>query len=187
VENWKRPRAEIDTLMGLLREYVRRELRTLLENDIRFTTIGRIERLPEAVRKDLQWAEEETRGGGGLLFQIALSYGGRTEIVDAARSLLREMLDGGEPPEALDEGRVAAHLYTAGVPDPDLLIRTSGELRVSNFLLWQIAYSEIWVTDTLWPDFRREHFLEGIAAFQSRDRRFGGVKPAPSGEEGKGG
>jgi undecaprenyl diphosphate synthase len=171
VENWKRPRAEINTLMRLLKRYLRLELKTLLENDIRFRVIGRAEELAPEVREELGRAERETTSNTGMQFNIALNYGGRAEIVDAVRSLIRSGLS----PDAVDEHRFSEFLYTAGQPDPDLLIRTSGEMRISNFLLWQIAYAEIWVTDTLWPDFRRSHLLEAIVAYQKRDRRYGGI------------
>jgi len=173
VENWKRPGTEISALMGLLKHYLRLELKTLLKNNIRFRVIGQPERLDEDIREELQRAEDRTSTNGGMLFNIALSYGGRAEIVDAARRAIRDGVD----PDALDEAAFADRLYTAGQPDPDLLIRTSGEMRVSNFLLWQIAYAEIWVTDTLWPDFRCRHLLEGVIEYQKRDRRFGGITP----------
>jgi undecaprenyl diphosphate synthase len=180
VENWKRPRAEVATLMLLLKRYLRAELDTLLDNGIRFQVIGRPGDLDEDVREELQRGIEATRDQKGLLFNIALNYGGRTEIADAARKLAGEVDAGIRNVESIDEEAVAGALYTAGVPDPDLLIRTSGELRVSNFLLWQIAYAEIWVTDVLWPDFRRRHLLQAIADFQKRERRYGGVTPAPA-------
>jgi undecaprenyl diphosphate synthase len=173
VENWKRPATEISTLMMLLKRYLRLELSTLLRNNIRFKVIGRTDALAPDVMEELLAAERKTSTNTGMLFNIALNYGGRTEIVDAAR---RAMASGLEPQD-LDEDRFASFLYTAGQPDPDLLIRTSGEMRVSNFLLWQIAYAEIWVTDTLWPDFRCRHLLEGVLAYQKRDRRFGGIAP----------
>jgi undecaprenyl diphosphate synthase len=171
VENWKRPRTEVSTLMTLLKRYLRSELSTLLRNDIRFNVIGRMEALTADVREELQQAMDRTAADGGMLFNIALNYGGRAEIVDAAR---RAMAAGVRPDE-LDEARFASFLYTAGQPDPDLLIRTSGEMRVSNYLLWQIAYAEIYVTETLWPDFRRRHLLEAVLAYQKRDRRYGGI------------
>jgi undecaprenyl diphosphate synthase len=174
VENWKRPEPEVSTLMALLKHYVRQEIETLRRNDIRFRVIGRVDELAPDVREELAAAERETAGGGGMLFNIALNYGGRTEIVDAVRRIVRAGLH----PDEVDEARFSGFLYTAGQPDPDLLIRTSGEMRVSNFLLWQIAYAEIWVTDTLWPDFRRQHLLDAILAYQKRDRRYGGLKPA---------
>jgi len=175
-ENWKRPRAEVNTLMTLLKRYLRLELGTLLKNDIRFRVIGRAEELPPDVRHELQAGIDRTAANSGMLFNIALNYSGRAEIVDAARRAMAA----GISPESLDEQHFSDFLYTAGQPDPDLLIRTSGEMRLSNFLLWQIAYSEIWVTDTLWPDFRRRHLLEAVVAYQKRDRRYGGIKqPTP--------
>jgi undecaprenyl diphosphate synthase len=178
VENWKRPRAEVSTLMSLLKRYLRLELNTLLRNNIRFKVIGRFEELAADVQAELKAAEDRTAANTGMQFNIALNYGGRAEIVEAARRMLVARID----PEALDEARFAGFLYTAGQPDPDLLIRTSGEMRVSNFLLWQIAYAEIWVTDTLWPDFRQRHLLEAIIDYQKRDRRYGGItKPVGAG------
>ncbi|MEW6320974.1 MAG: isoprenyl transferase [Acidobacteriota bacterium] len=176
VENWKRPAAEVNTLMVLLKRYLRSELSTLLDNDIRFKVIGRREELAADIRSELAAAEVKTGSNRGMLFNIALNYGGRAEIVDAARRAIAA----GVAPDALDEATFASYLYTAGQPDPDLLIRTSGELRVSNFLLWQIAYAEIFVTDTLWPDFRSRHLLEAVLAYQKRDRRYGGIASAPA-------
>ena len=175
VENWKRPRAEVATLMMLLKRYIRLELSTLLKNNIRFNVIGRFDELSADVRHELDLGIRQTEGNTGMLFNIALNYGGRAEIVDAARRAIAA----GITPADLDEGRFSEFLYTAGQPDPDLLIRTSGEMRVSNFLLWQIAYAEIWVTETLWPDFRRRDLLEAIVAYQKRDRRYGGIKATP--------
>ncbi|MGH9410697.1 MAG: isoprenyl transferase [Vicinamibacterales bacterium] len=172
VENWKRPASEVSTLMLLLKRYLRSELNTLLRNDIRFHAIGRIEELPRDVQRELRDAEAKTATRAGMLFNIALTYGGRAEIVEAARRMAAD----GVPPADVDEATFASYLYTAGQPDPDLLIRTSGEMRVSNFLLWQIAYAEIWVTDTLWPDFRQRHLFEAILAYQKRERRYGGIK-----------
>ena len=171
VENWKRPVTEVSTLMSLLKRYLRLELKTLLGNNIRFRVIGREDELAPDVRGELKMAEEETARNTGMLFNIALNYGGRAEIVEAARRAIAS----GIAATDLDEQHFADLLYTAGQPDPDLLIRTSGEMRVSNFLLWQIAYAEIWVTDTLWPDFRKQHLLEAILAYQKRDRRYGGI------------
>jgi undecaprenyl diphosphate synthase len=171
VENWKRPAAEVNTLMGLLKRYLRSELNTLLRNDIRFQPIGRLEELAPDIRDELAAAVDRTAGNRGMQFNIALNYGGRAEIVDAARRAIAA----GVAPGELDEQRFAGFLYTAGQPDPDLLIRTSGEMRVSNYLLWQIAYAEIYVTDTLWPDFRRRHLLEAVLAYQKRERRYGGI------------
>ena len=178
VENWKRPAAEVSTLMTLLKRYLRLELNTLLRNNVRFRVIGREDELAPDIRRELQMAEEKTAANTGMLFNIALNYGGRAEIVEAVKRLIAA----GVRPEDLDEQAFSAFLYTAGQPDPDLLIRTSGEMRVSNFLLWQIAYSEIWVTDTLWPEFRKRHLLEAVLAYQKRDRRYGGIKqPAVAG------
>ena len=176
VENWKRPRSEVALLMGLLKRYLKLELETLMRNDIRFRVIGREDELAPDIREELAAGEAKTASNGGMLFNIALNYGGRAEIVSAARRALAA----GISPQDLDEERFASFLYTAGQPDPDLLIRTSGEMRVSNFLLWQIAYAEIWVTDTLWPDFRARHLLDAILAYQKRDRRYGGIKPEPA-------
>jgi len=178
VENWKRPAAEVSTLMLLLKRYLRSELNTLLRNNIKFNVVGRIEDLARDIQRELREAEEKTATNSGMLFNIALNYGGRAEIVEAARRMIAE----GVPPDQIDEARFGSYLYTAGQPDPDLLIRTSGEMRVSNFLLWQIAYAEIWVTDTLWPDFRQKDLLEAVVAYQKRDRRYGGIKqPAAAG------
>jgi undecaprenyl diphosphate synthase len=177
IENWKRPESEVRTLMGLLKHYLRSELDTLLRNEIRFRVVGRAQELAPDVRDELVRAEHRTASNRGLQFNIALNYGGRAEITDAVKRLFAELLRNGRDPERIDEQALAAHLYTAGQPDPDLLIRTSGELRVSNFLLWQIAYSEIWVTDVLWPDFRRRHLLQAIADYQKRERRYGGINP----------
>jgi undecaprenyl diphosphate synthase len=178
VENWKRPVAEVSTLMLLLKRYLRLELNTLLRNNIRFRVIGRADELSPEIRQELSVAEEKTSSNTGMLFNIALNYGGRAEIVEAVRRLISD----GVRPENLDEQRFGDYLYTAGQPDPDLLIRTSGEMRVSNFLLWQIAYAEIWVTDTLWPDFRKRDLLEAVLAYQKRNRRYGGINhPAVAG------
>jgi undecaprenyl diphosphate synthase len=172
VENWKRPQLEVMTLMTLLKRYLKLELQTLVRNDIRFQVIGRVEGLARDVQKKLARAREATASCKGMLFNIALNYSGRAEIVDAAR----RAIEAGLSPDDLDEQRFSEFLYTAGQPDPDLLIRTSGELRVSNFLLWQIAYAEIHVTDVLWPDFRCRHLLEAVLDYQQRDRRYGGIK-----------
>jgi undecaprenyl diphosphate synthase len=154
------------------------ELNTLLRNNIRFQVIGRMEDLPPDVQAELRRGMEQTRDRTGLLFNIALNYGGRAEITDAVQRLLADVLANGRDPRRIDEGMLSSYLYTAGQPDPDLLIRTSGEMRISNFLLWQIAYAEIWVTDVLWPDFRRRHLLQAVADYQKRERRYGGIVPA---------
>jgi undecaprenyl diphosphate synthase len=171
VENWKRPASEVGTLMLLLKRYLRMELETLMRHNIRFHVVGRKGELSNDVLTELDAAVARTAANTGMQFNIALNYGGRTEIVDAARAAMTS----GLRPQDLDEAAFAGLLYTAGQPDPDLLIRTSGEMRISNFLLWQIAYAEIWVTDTLWPDFRRRHLLEAIVDYQKRDRRYGGI------------
>jgi undecaprenyl diphosphate synthase len=176
VENWKRPDTEIRALMSLLKHYLRLELKNLLRNNIRFHVIGQRDRLSPEIRAELEAAEVKTRTNTGMLFNIALSYGGRAEIVDAAKLAIRKGLD----PETLDEETFGGLLYTAGQPDPDLLIRTSGEMRVSNFLLWQIAYAEIWVTDALWPDFRARDLFDAVLEYQKRDRRYGAIASEPA-------
>jgi undecaprenyl diphosphate synthase len=172
VENWKRPRAEVETLWRLLRLYLRAELPEMQRNDIRFHAIGRVEALPEFVREQLDAAERATAANGGLQVNLAINYGGRAELVDAVKALVE---DARRRDVVIDEAAISARLYTAGIPDPDLLIRTSGEMRISNFLLWQIAYAELYVTDTLWPDFNRTELLRAILDYQKRDRRFGGI------------
>jgi undecaprenyl diphosphate synthase len=171
-ENWKRPRQEVGRLWRLLREYLGKEDRLLMENDIRLRIIGRREGIPRPVIRELERVEDLTRANDRMTLVVALNYGGRSEIVDAARRILEE---GRIAPGALDEDNFAAYLDTKGIPDPDFLIRTSGELRVSNFLLWQIAYTEIYVTPVLWPDFRRRHLLEAVLEYQKRERRFGDI------------
>jgi undecaprenyl diphosphate synthase len=179
VENWKRPRAEVETLWRLLRFYLRRELPELMKNDIRLEAIGRLDELPLAVRNELQAAVETTSRNRGLLVNLAINYGGRAELVDAVNAILETAQRNGTLSGLrLDEQMISQNLYTSQTPDPDLLIRTSGEMRISNFLLWQIAYSELYITDTLWPDFGRADLLKAILDFQKRDRRFGGLNPA---------
>jgi len=173
VENWKRPRAEIETLWRLLRYYLRNELPNLMRNNIRFQAIGRVEALPHQIQRELQESIDATARNTGLRVSLAVNYSGRAEIVDAVAALVNKARRG-EPVEVTEES-VNAHLYTAGLPEPDLLIRTSGEMRISNFLLWQIAYAELYVTDTLWPDFRRADLLRAVLDYQKRDRRFGGL------------
>jgi undecaprenyl diphosphate synthase len=179
-ENWKRPRLEVGQLWRLLREYLGKEDSLLAENDIRFRVIGRKEGIPRLVLRELERVEEMTRTNGRMTLVVALNYGGRSEIVDAVRRILEE---GRLGPGDLDEIVFAAHLYTEGIPDPDLLIRTSGELRVSNFLLWQIAYTEIYVTPVLWPDFRKRHLLEAVLEYQKRERRFGDIRAGTPGKK----
>jgi len=178
-ENWKRPRAEVDTLWRLLRLYLSRELPDLLRNGIRFTCMGRIDELPAPVRQELETAIDATAQNRGMRLNVAINYSGRAELVDAINSMIDDArLEGRLRDLRIDEQGIASRLYTAGQPDPDLLIRTSGEMRISNFLLWQIAYAELHVTDTLWPDFRRADLLHAILDYQKRDRRFGGLNPA---------
>ncbi len=174
VENWKRPRTEIRTLMNLLREYVRRELKNVHKNNIKFQAIGRIQELEESVRVELQRATKITKGNTGMILNVALNYSGRAELVDTFNRLLHECRRNGHQ-APISEELISQSLYTSGIPDPDLLIRTSGEMRISNFLLWQIAYSEIYITPTFWPDFRRKDLLEAILEYQRRDRRYGGI------------
>ena len=175
-ENWKRPRYEVDALMRMLRRYLRLELDEIDRQNIKFQTIGRTGALNQSVRREILKATERTAKNTGMVLSVALNYGGRAEIVDACRAAVRRLLDEGNAPDELSEDRIANELYTRNLPDLDLLVRTSGELRISNFLLWQTAYSELYVTETLWPDFRRVHLLEAIIDYQGRDRRFGGLK-----------
>jgi undecaprenyl diphosphate synthase len=175
-ENWKRPRLEVDALMRMLKRYLRIELDSIDRQNIRFQPIGRIEGLRDSVRRELQRAVERTSQNTGMVLSVALNYGGRAEIVDAVRDAVRALTAEGRAPEEITEEEIGRNLYTRGLPDLDLLIRTSGELRISNFLLWQAAYSEIYVTETLWPDFRRAEMLEAVIAYQRRDRRFGGLQ-----------
>jgi undecaprenyl diphosphate synthase len=175
-ENWSRPPAEIETLFRLLRDYLRSDLEQLVRNNVRLRAIGRLDDLPPAVRSDVARAIDETAGNDGMQLCVALSYGGRAEIVDACRAMLRD----GIAPELVDEALVGRYLYAPDLPEPDLLVRTSGEARLSNFLLWQMAYAEIVFSPVLWPDFRRGHLFEALADYQRRERRYGGVEPARS-------
>jgi undecaprenyl diphosphate synthase len=178
VENWKRPRTEVDYLWRLLSIYLRRELPEIMRNGIRFTCMGRLDGLPLQVRRELENAIDATAGNTGMRLNVAINYSGRAELVDAINTIMDEArLEGRLGDLHIDEETIASRLYTAGLPDPDLLIRTSGEMRISNFLLWQIAYAELYVTDTLWPDFRRADLLHAILEYQKRDRRFGGLSP----------
>ena len=172
VENWKRPQPEVETLWRLLRLYLRAELAEMKRHDIRFTAIGRLDALPAAVREELDSVVRSTAANRGLRLNLAINYSARAELVDAVKALLH---DAQRREVKIDEAAVAERLYTAGMPDPDLLIRTSGEMRLSNFLLWQIAYAELYITETLWPDFNRTELLRAILEFQKRDRRFGGL------------
>jgi undecaprenyl diphosphate synthase len=176
VENWKRPRAEVDTLWRLLRFYLRRELPELNRNGVVLRVIGRVDELPGKVREEIDYAEERTRDNGGMRLNLAINYGGRAELVDAINAAVDEARRAGTLDSLrFDEESVSNHLYTADVADPDLLIRTSGEMRVSNFLLWQIAYAELYVTETLWPDFNKTELLRAVLDYQKRERRFGGL------------
>jgi undecaprenyl diphosphate synthase len=178
LENWRRPQAEVDFLMRLLREYLKRELPSIHKNNIRLLIIGRSEQLPDGVRKDIEAGMRLTAKNTGMKLVVALNYGGRAELVDAFNAMLDQVRENGMSAFRADEQTISEHLYTAGLPDPDLLIRTSGEMRVSNFLLWQIAYAEMYVTETLWPDFSRARLLEALADFQKRERRYGGLGTA---------
>ncbi|HEV2385999.1 MAG TPA: isoprenyl transferase [Candidatus Acidoferrales bacterium] len=182
VENWRRPPAEVDFLMRLLRQYLRKELPVIHRNNIRLRVIGRGGELPAVVTRDLNRAMELTGPNTGMQLVVALNYGGRAELVDAFNALFQKLSQNGRAAASADEQMIADHLYTAGLPDPDLLVRTSGELRVSNFLLWQIAYAEIYVTETLWPDFNRACLLNALIEYQRRERRYGGLGPQPRGE-----
>ena len=180
IENWKRPRSEVETLWRLLRYYLKQELPDLQKNDIRLHAIGRLDALPAPVRRELDYAIDATSANRGLLVNLAINYGGRAEIIDAVNAILdMARLDGSLDSLRLDEDLIATSLYTAECPDPDLLIRTSGEMRISNFLLWQIAYAELYVTETLWPDFARTDLLQAVLEYQKRDRRYGGLSAAP--------
>jgi len=174
-ENWKRPKSEISVLMRLLKRFCRQELPTMQENSIRFTTIGPLERMPEDVREALEGTRLETAANTRMTLCLALSYGARDEIARAARSIAESVESGEISAACVDEALLAAHLDTAGMPDPDLLIRTAGEKRLSNFLLWQSSYAELYFTDVLWPDFRREHLEEAIRDYSSRTRKYGGL------------
>ena len=175
VQNWKRPPSEIRYLMSLLRRFLIAERATLMENDVRLRAIGRIDDLPSDALSELRRTEELTRDNPGMLLRLALSYGGRTEIADAVKRIALEVRRGELDPEAIDTTTVAAHLYDPGTPDPDLLVRTAGEMRLSNFLLWQSSYSELYVTDVCWPDFRKEELLAALRSYAGRVRRFGGL------------
>ncbi len=173
-ENWKRPKKEISTLWKLLEDYLKREDKVLVKNNLKLKVIGQIEEIPVHVRRELTRVEELTKNNTRMDVILALNYGGRAEIVDAAKKI---MLDKNIEPESLTEKMFSSYLYTSGIPDPDLLIRTGGEQRISNFLLWEIAYSEIWITPTFWPDFRKKHIMHAIVEFQKRERRFGDIHP----------
>ena len=174
-ENWKRPKREVSSLMGLLKRFLKREERELNKNNVRLRTIGRIHGLPGDVQEWIARVEKSTSNNTGLTLVLALNYGSKTEIEDAVRAIAGRCVRGEIVPEDIDEELVSRNLYTAGMPDPDLLIRTSGEMRISNFLLWQVSYAELYVTPVYWPDFRRHHFVKALLEYQNRERRFGGV------------
>jgi undecaprenyl diphosphate synthase len=174
-ENWKRPKREVATLFRLLNDYLKNEYKVLIENDLRLRAIGQKEGLPALIRRELERVENMTRNNQRMQVCLALNYGGRAEIIDAVKKVLE---DKSLKPKDLTEEIFSGCLYTADLPDPDLLIRTSGEFRLSNFLLWQIAYSEIWITPDYWPDFRRRHLLQAVVDFQKRERRFGDIHAA---------
>lgn len=175
-ENWKRPKTEVSGLMQMLKRFLRSELDEVHGHNIRFQAIGNIAGLAEDVQKEIAFAMEKTAGNTGTIMSVALNYGGRAEIVEACRRAVRQLMSDKRPIESLAESDIERNLYTYGLPEVDLLIRTSGEMRISNFLLWQLAYSEIYVTPTLFPDFRRKEIFESIIEYQERDRRFGDVK-----------
>ena len=175
-ENWQRPKTEVSALMSLLKRFLKSEKKDMLKHNIRLNTIGEVERLPNSVNAMLKETMQATENNTGMVLNLALSYGARSEIVRMVQQLSETVAEGKLRPEAIDEEMVSAHLYTRNIPDPDLLIRTSGEMRISNFLLWQIAYTEIYITDTLWPDFTKVEYLQILKDYQGRDRRFGKVK-----------
>ncbi|KGF14419.1 UDP pyrophosphate synthase [Peptostreptococcus sp. MV1] len=175
-ENWKRPKDEVSALMGLLVKYLRSELEELHRNNVKILTIGDISKLPDACIEELDRAKKETKDNTGLVMSLALNYGGRNDLVNAVRNISQEVLDGKISPDDIVDDTIASHLSTNESPDPDLVVRTSGEQRLSNFLLWELAYSEFYFTDIHWPDFDEKELQKAIYAYQSRDRRFGGVK-----------
>ena len=175
IENWKRPLDEVSFLMTMYIEYLQKERATMMENNIRFHQIGRLDQLPDPVLEEMNRTVEETKQNDGLNLVLALNYGSRAEITDAVREIARRVRDGELRPDEIDEQTISDHLYTAGWPDPDLLIRTAGEMRVSNYLLWQISYAELYVSDVLWPDFSVADLHNAIGAFSQRNRRFGAL------------
>lgn len=172
-ENWSRPKDEVEGLMELLVNTLKEEIKSLMENRVKLITIGETSHLPGDCQKNFAWAMEETKNNTGLTVILALSYSGRWELKEAVKTIAQEVKSGSLDPESITEENIGKHLQTAGIPDPELLIRTSGEMRISNFLLWQIAYTELYITPTLWPDFRKEHLYEAIWSYQQRERRFG--------------
>lgn len=174
-ENWSRPKYEVEILMRLLKRYLVRERPTIQENNIRFAVIGQIEGLPKNIQREIETNIEESKSNTGTILCLALNYGGRAEIVDAAKALAADVVNGRLSIDEIDENVFKHHLYTSGMSDPDLLIRTGGDMRISNFLLWEISYAELWITPVCWPDFKKEHLLEAIKAYSQRERRFGGL------------
>jgi undecaprenyl diphosphate synthase len=172
-ENWARPKEEVDGLMELLVNTLKKEIKTLMDNQVKLHTIGDTSHLPKECQENLQWAKDETKGNDGLTLNLALSYSGRWEIAEAVKKIAADVKLGRLMPEEITDKHIENYLQTSGIPDPELLIRTSGELRISNFLLWQIAYTELYITPTLWPDFRKENLYEAIWSYQQRERRFG--------------
>lgn len=183
IENWRRPKDEVTALMGLLKEYLLKEQEEMVQNNIRLSAIGRVEDLPLDVQNTLRETIKRTEQCDGMILNLALSYGGRSEILHAIQGILSDFQKGKVKPEEINLQRFSQYLWTRGIPDPDLLIRTSGEFRISNFLLWQIAYTELYVTETLWPDFDRKELLKAIADYQSRERRFGLTSEQLNGRE----
>jgi undecaprenyl diphosphate synthase len=175
-ENWKRPQLELDFLMHLLEQYMIEERATIMRQDVAVSVIGRRDGIPAATLAEMDKTIEMSAGNGGTRLCLAINYGARSEIVDAVRKIAAEVKNGDLAPEAIDEQAIADHLYSAGMPDPDLLIRTAGEMRISNFLLWQISYAELWVTERCWPEFAIADFHQAIRDFATRDRKFGGIK-----------
>jgi undecaprenyl diphosphate synthase len=175
-ENWKRPQEEINILMDLLVEYLHKEINELCDEGVRVNPIGKLEELPESAVKALRMAVERSSGNDGLILNLALNYGGRAEIIEAVRAIAANVKNGVMSVEQIDGNTISGHLYTSGQPDPDLLIRPAGDFRISNFLLWQLAYTEFWHTPVMWPDFRRNHLINAIIEYQRRERRFGGLK-----------
>jgi len=183
IENWRRPKEEVTALMGLLKEYLLKEREEMVQNNIRLSAIGRVEDLPLDVQNTLRETIKKTEQCDGMVLNLALSYGGRSEILHAIQGIFSDFKKGKIKPEEINLQRFSQYLWTCGIPDPDLLIRTSGEFRISNFLLWQIAYTELYVTETLWPDFDRKELLKAIADYQSRERRFGLTSEQLNGRE----
>lgn len=173
-ENWKRPKAEVDALFALMEEYIDREADKLKRDNVRLSVIGRTEGLPQRIREKLARLITETRNNSGLILNLALNYGGRAEILDACRAILKDASSGAVSPDEITEERFSDYLYTKGLPDPDLMIRTSGEMRISNFLLWQLSYAEFYITEALWPDFDGSEFEKAVNDYRGRDRRYGG-------------